>query len=474
MTTWVYVPQSAPASASGRALLVGLHGCSQSAADLRDHGNFVQAAEELGMVIALPGAPNGGVIAGCWDYYGGGHTRQNRHNDNVLAMVAALLGANNLGIDAAQVYVAGLSSGASQAMVLGCLAPDVFAGVGINAGPTVGTQSSQIGSVATNLDAAKALCTQLAGAQKSAFATQVASIIHGDNDYTVAVGYNALNAQVLASLYGAPQKTTFSTSALPGKKVAGAGTAWSDAAGLRVTLITNQGLGHNWPAGQGGTGGAFINKNSVNYPLYLGRFFFENNRRKGAEPPPVDVPEPEVPTPPDPNDEPVDSDPVTPPSDPPPTGDPTPVAPTPEPKLVPGDSVVATLEQHIQAKRLTWADYGTHYVKYGAKPFALYFQASGKWSDVAPAGPPSSGTGGGSGSGTGTPTPPGGSSPPAQSCVSLTASNHAHIQAGRAVVCEKWYACAKGSLQKLGLNNTFAQSTLRETSPGYFVKGACP
>lgn len=54
---------------------------------------------------------------------------------------------------------------------------------------------------------------------------------------------------------------------------------FSDSDGPRVSLIMNTNLGHNWPAGQGGNAGNFISKKSINYPAYLARFFFENNRR---------------------------------------------------------------------------------------------------------------------------------------------------------------------------------------------------
>jgi poly(3-hydroxybutyrate) depolymerase len=47
-------------------------------------------------------------------------------------------------------------------MVMGCLAPDVFAGIGINAGPTVGTTSGQIGSVAVSQAQGTATCRTFA------------------------------------------------------------------------------------------------------------------------------------------------------------------------------------------------------------------------------------------------------------------------------------------------------------------------
>jgi poly(3-hydroxybutyrate) depolymerase len=58
-------------------------------------------------------------------------------------------------------------------------------------------------------------------------------------------------------------------------------------------------------------------------------------------------------------------------------------------------------------------------------------------------------------------------------CSSTTTSNYYHVQAGRAYD-SGGYAMAKGSNQKMGLNNTFYTTTLSQTSAGYYVIGNCP
>jgi poly(3-hydroxybutyrate) depolymerase len=62
---------------------------------------------------------------------------------------------------------------------------------------------------------------------------------------------------------------------------------------------------------------------------------------------------------------------------------------------------------------------------------------------------------------------------PAQTCTATTASNYAHVQAGRAHN-GGGYALANGSNQNMGLNNTFYTTTLAQTAAGYFVVGNCP
>jgi poly(3-hydroxybutyrate) depolymerase len=58
-------------------------------------------------------------------------------------------------------------------------------------------------------------------------------------------------------------------------------------------------------------------------------------------------------------------------------------------------------------------------------------------------------------------------------CMQTTASNYAHVQAGRAHD-SGGYALANGSNQNMGLDNTFYTATLAQTAPGYYVIGSCP
>lgn len=302
MQVHLYTPQTAPALAGKRALMIGLHGCAQTNDDMRTGGNWAETADDYGMVVALPDAPDGGVILGCWDYYESNHTRSNRHNDNLINLATTLIGRGSLNIDNRQVYITGLSSGGGQTMVMGCLAPDIFAGVGINAGPTIGTTSGQISYVATDKTRAGNLCRQLAGSNQGHLQTQVASVVYGSNDYVVAQGYGDLSATVLGEIYGATKSTQT-------EPIAGGGTMtpWNKSGAQVVQQIRVTGLGHAWPAGPGSTGGGgYIDHATINYPAALTEFLFCANRRvpESAEvcaaPPPDPDPDPDPDPPPPP------------------------------------------------------------------------------------------------------------------------------------------------------------------------------
>ena len=52
----------------------------------------------------------------------------------------------------------------------------------------------------------------------------------------------------------------------------------------------------------------------------------------------------------------------------------------------------------------------------------------------------------------------------------MTASNYAHVVAGRAYQ-SGGYAYANGSNQRMGLYNTFYTTALKQTAPNYWVIG---
>jgi poly(3-hydroxybutyrate) depolymerase len=275
----VYVPSSP------RALLIALHGCTQSPDALRDRGKFESPAEAHRAVIALPEVPNGGVIAGCWDYYGSDHSLDGKHHRYLIALVESLL--SSMSLDPNRVYLIGLSSGAGEAAVIGCLAPDRFAAIGIAAGPAVGTELSEFGTVATDRDTAAGLCRTLAGPRADGFTSQLTSVIAGMNDFVVARGYARLNAEIMADVYGAEIESALDVTALPGTSPAGEGAIWSDASGPRVSMIVADGLGHAFPAGEGdGLETGFVAQHGVAWPAYVLDFFEENNRRLDRPVPP--------------------------------------------------------------------------------------------------------------------------------------------------------------------------------------------
>lgn len=274
----VYTPDTVSPVGQGRALLVVLHGCTQSV-DAYLTANLEPAADAYGMVIAVPDALNKAGFS-CWSYWQGTKSRSAGDYANLLSLVSAMTADTSKGIDPDQVYIAGLSSGAAFANTTACLAPDVFAGVGVSAGPSIGTSSSGAIGSCEYADVATR-CQQYAGSYSGSLNDQIASIAHGDADTTVDQCYNRQNAEGMAGAYNVTE--------LPGSNVIGSGSRtmqeflWQDG---RVSMVWLNGVDHAWSGGAGASG-SYINGNGYNYAMYLGQYFADNNQRVDRNQAPV-------------------------------------------------------------------------------------------------------------------------------------------------------------------------------------------
>ena len=243
-------------------------------------------ADQYGAVIVAPNATGNLYGSHCWDWAKSTHSRTTGHSGVLLDLINRFVSNPQYAIDPKQVYVAGLSSGGAQTMVMGCLAPDIFAGVGINAGPPPGVTTLQIGAVPSGYTATTAAnnCKNLAGTNVSQFATQVAGVIWGTNDYTVAQGYGPLDAAAMRIAYGG----TFTKGAAVSVPTGGSNIPYTDANGkVRTSEITVTGMGHAWPAGTGGQASNYVDASKVNYPAFVMDFWFKNNLRVAQVAPPA-------------------------------------------------------------------------------------------------------------------------------------------------------------------------------------------
>jgi poly(3-hydroxybutyrate) depolymerase len=291
LTGYYYWPSTQPLFAGKRALVLVLHGCSQTAAgdiidSTSDKGfNWKTVADQYGAVILAPNATGNVYGSHCWDYTSTSHSRTAGHDGVLLDLVQRFVGNSQYAIDPKQVYVAGLSSGGGETMALACLAPDIFAGAGINAGPPPGTTTLQIGAVPSGYTATTAAnnCKALAGSSASAFSSQIASVIWGTSDYTVSQQYGPMDAQAMRLAYGG----TYTKGATATVATGGSNVPYTDSNGkLRTSEITVTGMGHAWPAGTGGQNSNYVDATHVNYPSFVMDFWFKNNLRVARVAPP--------------------------------------------------------------------------------------------------------------------------------------------------------------------------------------------
>ncbi len=112
----IHIPPGLPASARP-ALLVMLHGCQQSAADLAASTRMNQLANAQGFVVMYPQQDALVNTHGCWNWFDSRSGRANREAASIMAAIAQVCAAQR--VDTARIAVAGLSSGASMAALLG-------------------------------------------------------------------------------------------------------------------------------------------------------------------------------------------------------------------------------------------------------------------------------------------------------------------------------------------------------------------
>lgn len=293
LTGFFYFPAAQPVLGGKRALVLVLHGCTQTAAGdvidkTADNGfNWKAMAEKYGAVVLAPNATGNVYNNHCWDYANPTHTRTAAGHDAILLDLIHRFSIDpTYAIDPNQVYVTGLSSGGGETMVLGCLAPDIFAGVGINAGPPPGTTTAQIGSVPAGYTATTAgnNCKALAGSNAAKFSTQIAGAVWGTTDFTVAQAYGPIDTAGIRLAYGG----SFTQGASVAIPTGGANIPYSDSNGkVRTHEITVTGMAHAWPAGTGGQNSHYVDSTKINYPSFVMDFWFKNNLRASQIPAPV-------------------------------------------------------------------------------------------------------------------------------------------------------------------------------------------
>jgi len=285
----VYVPKNpSPATiGTGRALMISLHGCGMTATNVINRGfNWEDTAEKYGMVVVAPTVPTTSrAVSGCWDWFGANHSRATRDEAVILKLVDALKSRASLEIDPKQIYVTGLSSGAGLVIDLACVAPDYFAGVGVNAGPELDETSTTLGTKAHYAPAdVAAKCKTYAGSYVGSLTgKQIASVVNGTKDTFVDPSHDKVDVDMFKLIYNA------SYSNGPFTDVKSTGESWKDGNGnTRVSWVQATDMAHAWPAGAGGSGGGYyVDYTHINYPAYVTKFFFDNNLVVSRNPRPV-------------------------------------------------------------------------------------------------------------------------------------------------------------------------------------------
>lgn len=171
-----------PASYGGQptALLVMLHGCTQTAEDFATGTRMNAVAESHGALVAYPEQSRSANPNGCWNWFSRADQRRDQGEPALIAGIAREV-MRDFAVAPGRVYVAGLSAGGATAALMGRLYPELFAAVGVHSGLAAGAAE----------DAGTAFRAMRQGAPDVALSPGAEPrlvptiVFHGDRDRTV-------------------------------------------------------------------------------------------------------------------------------------------------------------------------------------------------------------------------------------------------------------------------------------------------
>jgi poly(hydroxyalkanoate) depolymerase family esterase len=265
----VYVPAGYRAEASEPVpLVVMLHGCTQTPEDFAAGTRMNALADAHGFLVAYPAQAPHANGTKCWNWFRPDDQGRDRGEPAILAGIAREIGAHYR-IDERRIFVAGLSAGASMAVILGVTYPDVFAAVGAHSGLPYGAANDMPSAFA----AMKGGNANRAGTSNSAGPCAPVIVFHGDRDTTVdARNGAAIVAHATNGRFGDDEpRVSTETDTVPGGR-AYTRTIYADERdGAVVEHWVLHGAGHAWSGGS--ASGSFTDPSGPDASAEMVRFF---------------------------------------------------------------------------------------------------------------------------------------------------------------------------------------------------------
>jgi poly(hydroxyalkanoate) depolymerase family esterase len=177
----LYIPSAY--NGSPLPLVVMLHGCNQSSLDFARGTRMNDIAEELGFFVAYPEQSSFGNLTSTWNWFRADHQMRGTGEPGAIAGIVGDV-QRRFAISSNRIFVAGFSSGAALAVIMGVTYPDVFAAVGAHSGLPHGAAtnlSSALDAMRWGPPARATVLTNVIPALPRA----PTIVFHGDADRTV-------------------------------------------------------------------------------------------------------------------------------------------------------------------------------------------------------------------------------------------------------------------------------------------------
>ncbi|QEI08863.1 PHB depolymerase family esterase [Pigmentiphaga aceris] len=263
----LYVPPGA--GTQPMPLVVMLHGCTQNPDDFAAGTEMNQAAQEQGFFVLYPEQSTQANPQRCWNWFKHNHQVKGRGEPAMLEGMTREVMAT-YAIDAARVYVAGLSAGGAMAAILGDAYPELYSAVGVHSGLAAG--------VASDLSSALAAMKGQGRVVSGAVSGMPTIVFHGDADATVHAGNGQ---QVIAASVGIAARQDVLSVAPSGGRGATRHVHRDRSDRVVAEHWVVHGAGHAWSGGS--SNGSYADASGPSATQEMLRFFFEHPRRSGMQ-----------------------------------------------------------------------------------------------------------------------------------------------------------------------------------------------
>ncbi|MDO9597968.1 MAG: PHB depolymerase family esterase [Azoarcus sp.] len=225
-------------------LMVMLHGCGQDAKSFALSTRMNQVAARERFLVLYPEQDRMANPQGCWNWFD--TTAGRAYGEAALIMKAIDQVCLLYPVDHSRVAVAGLSAGASMAVLLVTLHPERFKAVVMHSGIPPGTAHSTLSAIGA-MHGRRASSPLKATAVTMASSWPPLMVIHGGMDHVVATSNGHAAVQVWANAAGA--RTCASRTMQRGKRYPMKVTDFKHRAKTVATMVEVGRLGHAWSGG---------------------------------------------------------------------------------------------------------------------------------------------------------------------------------------------------------------------------------